>query len=136
MLSVGLAIRLKEVVEVGEGNRTVEAGETALLGDQLGGADETGPGGAREGRADADAAHSEFREIGNPKTRVGAHQDIHRLRTDRADDGLDVLAGLGPGRVKDIRAGFRVGLQTPDRFLQRFWMTNQIALGACGEENA
>ena len=61
------------------------------------GAHEASPGGAGEGRTDADAADSECGEVGDTQAGVGKHQDVDGLRRDRADDRVDFPGFRTPG---------------------------------------
>jgi hypothetical protein len=106
----------KERIELVAGSRIREAIESALIGDQPGGAHESAPGRARKRAPNTDPPDPErgnllHRELARP-----AHQQVERLRRHGVDDGPDLIGRPQPRRVQAVGAGLRVGLQPPDGF--------------------
>src|ERR1700716_2153708 len=83
----------EHLVQFAAGIAVAELRERSLLGDLAGGTHKTGPGGARQRTADADAANAEIGGFRDGKKRR-PDQKIDRLRMHRLHDRRYLLLGL------------------------------------------
>src|SRR6202030_3688028 len=87
-----LRVLAEEAVEIDGRAARGEAGEGTVLDDSLAGMREAHPGGARHGPADADAPHSERREVRDRELVRPADEHVHGLRRDGLHDRGDLIA--------------------------------------------
>ena len=105
-----LEISCEQLIDIGVGRQSRETGKAAVRFQPLRRANEACPGGEGQCSADADAPHTERRDVGNVEPDVSDDEEIERLWPNRFYQRSDVLRLVWTWREQHIRARLRVRL--------------------------